>query len=151
MSVLNNNWKIYQDPTYARDKESVLKSKLPAGAKMFFRAQTVDALVWVLRFVMSSVFDYSGSYLEGFDPATERCVATFYGGEFRVLDGLGDIQVGQYEVKGLRINEGYEEFLLRLIWRAPRGWKTEMHAIALASNEDNGIIWSYDESINDID
>lgn len=134
MSVLDRNWTIYTDPIH--DEESVGKlmgASEPAGADLEFRVKTIEKLQWLHEQAARGGFPAAASLMGLFQG---KYVASFRGFQFQVLEGYEQITPGAYDVEGLPNNEAYEEFLLGLTWRSDNGWKSEMHVLGLAADED---------------
>ena len=106
------------------------------GEEICFKVSTLEALLWLRdqADVGPSTSQLTAErVLQGISSDGTHCVSLFLE-EFRVLDGLGQVQTGGgLEISGLSCNEGYADFLLTLHWRSPFGWPTEMHVLGIAS------------------
>ena len=107
----------------------------PIGKEVLFKVLTIAALLWLREQAIEGPIPNSPSakkVLQGLSSAGIHCVSLF-AEEFRVLDGLGQVQRGSgLGISELR-NENYKEFLLGLQWRSAFGWPTEMHVLGLAA------------------
>ncbi len=134
MSVLNRKWTVYKDPTFDReDAKGAFARKQPAGADLEFRVQTIEKLQWLHAQAARGGFPAAASLMGLFQG---KYVASFRGFQFQVLEAFDQITPGSYDVEGLPNNEAYEEFLLGLTWLSDNGWKSDMHALGLAADED---------------
>lgn len=143
--VLKRNWKVYQDPTFDKSaaedlfgRSEMMGSTTPIGPKLHFKVKSIEKLQWLLTQAAPRTFP-PGNSITGVSCDGWFC-ADFRGSEFRIVDGLGQIEPGIYEVEGLGTNEPYEEFLLGLVWRAHRGWMSEMHVLGIVADDDVEVI-----------
>jgi len=99
----------------------------PAGADVWFKVSTVDAL--------HALLEGTTGVLHGVIVPGAACTAAyFFGDTFHITDGLGRVHTGRYEVEGLAINEPYRDFLLDLIWGCPvSGWTSPLQVLALSA------------------
>lgn len=114
----------------------ITRVEAPVGKEVLFKVGTLAALLWLLD--QAAEDPQTGwqakKWLIGYGPDGRRC-AEFHSETFRVIDGLGEVVDGGYEVSGLKTNEAYADFLITLNWQSAFGWPTEMHVLGVASTD----------------
>ena len=130
--------------------KTLRRGRTGVGKELLFRVKSIEGLHFLLEHAAAGEGFAFKRRLLGHTKDVVAPVAEFAGVDFRILDGLGQVDTGIFSVEHLPSNEAYEEFLLSLTWRSACGWPSGLHVLALEGDKTvEGVFHAEETEVQD--